>query len=79
MQNFSSLASTQMNLDTFFTIFEENFWIIQANFLANSKKTKLYLAKHVHANFQLSSFYPDGLRHIFDHFKENIGIFQENS
>jgi hypothetical protein len=23
------------------------------------------VAKHVHAKFQLSSFYPDGLRHIF--------------
>jgi hypothetical protein len=28
----------------------------------------LKLAKHVHAKFQLSSLYPDGLRHIFDHF-----------
>jgi uncharacterized protein YeaO (DUF488 family) len=28
----------------------------------------LNLAKHVHAKFQLSSFYPDRFRHIFDHF-----------
>jgi hypothetical protein len=34
------------------------------------------LAKHVHAKFQLSSLYPDGLRHIFE---ENFRIFQENS
>jgi hypothetical protein len=30
------------------------------------------LAKHVHAKFQLSSLYPDGLRHIFDHFKRKF-------
>jgi hypothetical protein len=28
----------------------------------------LNLAKHVHAKFQFSSFYPDGFRHIFYHF-----------
>jgi hypothetical protein len=28
----------------------------------------LNLAKHVHAKFQLSSFYPDGLRQIIDQF-----------
>jgi hypothetical protein len=42
-------------------------------------KSNLFkLAKHAHANFQLSSLYthPDGVRHIFE---ENFGIFQENS
>jgi hypothetical protein len=29
----------------------------------------LHLAKHVHAKFQLSSFYPEG---IFDHFSSNF-------
>jgi hypothetical protein len=33
----------------------------------------LQLAKHVHRKFQLSSFYPDGLRQIFDNFSS---IFQ---
>jgi hypothetical protein len=28
----------------------------------------LQLAKHVHAKFYFSSFYPDGLRQIFDNF-----------
>jgi hypothetical protein len=75
MQNVRSLASTQTHLDTFLTIFEENFRIFQENSLANSKKIQtgvcnflLNLAKHVRVKFQLSSFYPDGLRHIFDHF-----------
>jgi hypothetical protein len=36
MQNFSSLASTQTVLDTFLTIFEENFRNFQENSLANS-------------------------------------------
>jgi hypothetical protein len=38
MQNFSSLARTQTDLDTFLTIFEEYFWIFQENSVANSKK-----------------------------------------
>jgi hypothetical protein len=32
MQNFSSLASTQTDLDKFLTIFEENSRIFQENF-----------------------------------------------
>jgi hypothetical protein len=35
----------------------------------------LQLAKHVHAKFQLSSFYPDGLGQIFDYFQVNFRIF----
>jgi hypothetical protein len=55
--------------------------------LANSKKknpnlsTQFYiylinLANHVHAEYQLSTLYPDGLRQIFE---ENSKKFQENS
>jgi hypothetical protein len=40
MQNFSSLACTQMDLDKFLTIFEEHFRIFQENCLANSKISK---------------------------------------
>jgi hypothetical protein len=75
MQNFSFLVCTQTDLDTFLTIFEENFRIFQENSLVNSKKFQtwvynflLNLAKYVYAKFQLSSFLPDGLRLIFDHF-----------
>jgi hypothetical protein len=71
MQNFSSLASTQTDTDTFLTIFEENFRIFQENSLAHSKKFQIWvrnfilnLAKHEHAKYQLSSFYPDGCRKI---------------
>jgi hypothetical protein len=35
----------------------------------------LNLAKHVHAKFQLSIFYPDGLRQNFDHFSRKIQNF----
>jgi hypothetical protein len=38
MQNLSSLACAQTDLDTFLTIFVENFRIFQENSLANSKK-----------------------------------------
>jgi hypothetical protein len=79
MQNFSSLASTQTDLDTLLTIFEENSRIFQENFWANSKKIQIWvcnfllnLAKHVHAEFQLSNLYPDGLRQIQDFLKENL-------
>jgi hypothetical protein len=82
MQNFSSLVCIQTDLDTFLTIFEENFRIFQENSSANSKKIQtwvcnfiLNLAKHVHAKFQLSSFYPDGLGHIFVHFWRKIQDF----
>jgi hypothetical protein len=37
----------------------------------------LQLAKHVHAKFQLSSFHPDGLRPIFDHFSSKFQNFSE--
>jgi hypothetical protein len=35
----------------------------------------LQLAKHVNAKFQLSSFYPDGLRQIADHFSSKFQNF----
>jgi hypothetical protein len=86
MQNFSSLASTQTDLDKFLTIFEENSRIFQKNSSANSKKYQIWvcnfilnLAKHVYAKFQIPSFYSDGLRHTFDHFWKKNRIFQENS
>jgi hypothetical protein len=34
-------------------------------------------SKHVHAKFQLSSFYPDGLRPIFDQFSSKFQNFLE--
>jgi hypothetical protein len=82
MQNFSSLASSQT--DKFLTIFEENFRIFQVNSLENSNKFIIWvrnflfnLAMHVHAIFQLSNLYPDGLGQIFsrkiqDFLKENL-------
>jgi hypothetical protein len=36
------------------------------------------VAKHVHAKFRLSSFKPDGLRHIFTHFSQKIQKFSGN-
>jgi hypothetical protein len=36
------------------------------------------LAKHVHAKFQLSSFYPDGLTHMFKLFSKFSGFSFEN-
>jgi hypothetical protein len=33
------------------------------------------LAQHVHAKFQLSSFYADGLRQFFDHFSRKFQNF----
>jgi hypothetical protein len=93
IQNFSSLTCTQTDLYTFLTIFkensrifEENSRIFQANFSAHSKKFQMRvcnllfnLAKHVHAEFQLSTLYPDGLRQIFDLFSRIIQeFFKEN-
>jgi hypothetical protein len=79
MQNFSSLASTQTDLCKFLTIFEENSRILQENSLANSKEFQtwvcnfiLNLAKLIHAKFQLSCLYPDGLRLIFNLFTCHI-------
>jgi hypothetical protein len=37
-----------------------------------------HLAKHIHAKFQLSSLYPDGLRQIFDLFSRKIQDFSGN-
>jgi hypothetical protein len=68
MQYFSFLACTQTDLDKFVTIFEENFRIFQENSQTLVYIFLLNLAKHVYAKCQLSSLYPDGLRHIFDHF-----------
>jgi hypothetical protein len=84
MQNFNSLACNHAGLDTFLTIIEENVRIFQENSLANSIKFQtllphfiLNLAKHVHAKFQLPSFYPDGLRQIFEFLKKILGFFRK--
>jgi hypothetical protein len=57
MQNFSSLACTQTDLDDFLTIFEENSRIFQENSLANSKNFQNWVCKSIldHAKFQLST------------------------
>jgi hypothetical protein len=85
MANFSSLPATQTDLDKFLAFFQENFRVFQENSLANFEKVKFLvltyifqLAKHVHAKFQHSSFYPD--RQIFDLFSRKIqGFLKENS
>jgi hypothetical protein len=43
--------------------------------LAEWQKYFLGVAKHVHAEFKLSSLYPDGLRQIFDHFSSELQNF----
>jgi hypothetical protein len=82
MPNFSSLPATQTLLDKFLTFLQENFRVFQENSLANFKKVEFSVltyicqsATHVHAKFQLSSFYPDGLRQIFDLFSRKIQDF----
>jgi hypothetical protein len=64
------------------TFFQENFRVFQKNSSANFEKVKFLvltyicqLATHIHAKFQLSSFYPDGLRQIFDLFSRKIQDF----
>jgi hypothetical protein len=87
MPSFSSLPATQTDLDKFLTFFQENFRVFQENSLADFKKVKFLvltficqLTTHVHAKFQLSSYYPDGLRQIFDLFPTKIQDFlKENS
>jgi hypothetical protein len=62
MQNFSSLACNQTGLDRFLTIFEENLQDFSGKLLGTFKK------------YQLSSIHPDGLRQIFNLFKEKFEI-----
>jgi hypothetical protein len=88
--NLAKLVHAKFQLSSFYpdglrhilTIFEENFRIFQENSLANSIKFPtwacnfiLNLVKHVHAKFQLSSFYPDGFRQIVDHFSRKYQDF----
>jgi hypothetical protein len=56
MQNFSSPASTQTDIDKFLTFFQENFRIFQKNSSANFKKIQICVCSfkyekvnHVHA------------------------------
>jgi hypothetical protein len=62
-------------LQHIFEIFSRKYQDFSGNHLSEFQKIlnlsmqfHFKLAKHVHAKFQLSSFYPDGLRQIFDHF-----------
>jgi hypothetical protein len=82
MPNFSSLPAAQTDLDRFLAFFQENFRVFQENSLANFKKFKFLkltyickLAMDVHAKFQLSSFYLNGLRQIFDLFSRKVQDF----
>jgi hypothetical protein len=75
MQNVSSLASTQMDLDTFLKKISEFFRKTLEQIQKIPNLSILFVsyfifsqAKHVHAKLQTSSFYSDGLRQIFDHF-----------
>jgi hypothetical protein len=71
-------------LTIFLTIFQLNFRIFQKNSEANLKIIRIWiccfmlqLSKHVHAKFQLSSFYPDGFRNFFDIFSRKFQSFSE--
>jgi hypothetical protein len=82
MPTCSSLSATETDLDKFLTFFQENFRVFQENSSANFEKVKFLvltyicqLATHVYAKFQLSSFYPDGLRQILDLFQGKFKIF----
>jgi hypothetical protein len=78
MQNFNCLASIQTDLDKFLTLKLQNFsGYPNPNFIFFPKSRKpiyVQLAKHVHAEFQLSTFYPDGLGKIFNLLKEKFKI-----
>jgi hypothetical protein len=63
-----------------FDIFSRKFQNFSENSFLNFQKFQIWvcsfkfeIVNHVHAKFQLSSFYPDGLRQIFDYFSS---IFQ---
>jgi hypothetical protein len=86
MQNFSSLASTQTDLDKFLTIVEEISRIFQENSLANSKKIQIwvrnfifFLGKHVHANFSSVSSNQTDLDNILSFFQEKFQDFLEEN
>jgi preprotein translocase subunit Sss1 len=85
MENFSSPASIQTGLDKILTFFQENNRIFQKILKLISKNSKSEYAevvKHVLAKFQLSSFYPDGLRHFVTflhvHAKVQLSSFYPN-
>jgi hypothetical protein len=81
MQNFSSPASTQTDLDKFLTFFQEKIRIFQENTEANCRNfqnQEVYqLTKHVHAKFQHSSIYPDGIRFFLNTFSRKFQNFSE--
>jgi hypothetical protein len=79
MQNFSSLVSTQTDLDKFLKKIQGFFRKTLKRIPKNSKSEYnfflLNLAKHVNAKFQHSSLYPDGLRQFFYLFSRKIQDF----
>jgi murein L,D-transpeptidase YafK len=77
MQIFSSLASTQTDLDNFLTIYKENFRILQENTKANFEKF-LNLSMFMQNFSSLASTQTD-LNKFLTIFEENFRIFQENS
>jgi hypothetical protein len=85
MPNFSSLPATQTDLDTFLTIFQENFRVFQENSSAKFEKSNswyllIFVSKQRMFIPKVSSFYPDGLGQIFDLFSRKIQVFlKENS
>jgi hypothetical protein len=68
MQNFNSLASTQTDLDTFLTIFEENSRIFQ-EYLSEFKTNPNLSMQFYTQPSKTCSF------HIFDHFSRKIQDF----
>jgi hypothetical protein len=73
------ISALVWNPNEFFDIFSKQKFSFSENSEANSEKLQIWvrsfmcqLAKHIHAKFQLSGFYPDGLRQIFDIFYQNL-------
>jgi archaellum biogenesis protein FlaJ (TadC family) len=82
MPNFSSLPATPTDLDKFLTIFQEKSF--SGKLLSKFQKVKFLaltyifqLATHINAEFKLTSFYPDGLRQIFDRFSRKIHFLEK--
>jgi hypothetical protein len=79
MQNFSSLACSQTDLDTFLNICEENVRIFQENSLANLKNPNLSMQTRFMQNFSSLASTQTDLDKFMTIFEENFSIFQENT
>jgi hypothetical protein len=69
MQNFSSQDGIRQIFDIFqgkFRFFQEYSKANFRNFQNHVCRSMCQPTKHIHAKFQLFSFYPDGRRQIFD-------------